>query len=126
MESLNSKLINHLTLLEAILQSSVKILEFAKKEMIDEVSFETDNKGRLIKRLSVIQLEIEQNATQIPSDLLSLWRRDYNSTLIKIDELSLLTLNHLNQIKENTSKEISIVYKNRQSLRGYNLNDLRK
>lgn len=94
--------------------------------MIDEVSFETDNKGRLIKRLSVIQLEIEQNATQIPSDLLSLWRRDYNSTLIKIDELSLLTLNHLNQIKENTSKEISIVYKNRQSLRGYNLNDLRK
>lgn len=126
METLNSKLINHLTLLEAILQSSAKILEFTKKEMIDEISFETENKGRLIKRLSVIQLEIEKDAAKIPSDLLTLWRTDYNSILRKIDELTMQTLAELNQIKESTSKEISIVYKNRQSLKGYNLNDLRK
>ena len=118
----------HLSLLDLALASSIKISSLAINENIDGLVNETDNRERLVNLIGQFQQAIENqinqlNAAELSSNdisILKVWFEDLASWSEKMIEQDRITVELLAQQKENTTKEIAVVYKNKESLKGYN------
>lgn len=118
----------HLSMLDLALASSQKIKAFAALENLDAVSSETDNRERLINILGSIQQSIEEqinqlNAAALTSDdimILKCWFQDLNLFSESMIALDKETVEILAQQKEETTKEIAHIFKNKEMFKGYN------
>ncbi len=118
----------HLGLLDLALLSSQRITSLAQLEDVDGVSNETDNRERLINVIGHVQQIIENqinqlNAAELKSDdilILKTWFQDLSKWSEKMIEQDRETVECLSQQKENTTKEIAHIFKNKEMFKGYN------
>lgn len=119
---------DHLAMLDLALASSQKIVKLASADNLDEVVRETDNRERLVNVIGTIQQSIEDQINQLnaaalnPDDILILksWFQDLSQWSDKMIELDKVTIEVLSQQKENATKEIAHLFKNKEMFKGYN------
>jgi hypothetical protein len=118
----------HLSLLDLAVASSQKIKAYAALENLELVTSETENRERLINILGKIQHTIEEqinqlNAATLAADdimILKSWFQDlsiFSENMISLDRE---TVEILAQQKEETTKEIAHIFKNKELFKGYN------
>lgn len=120
----------HLSMLDLALASSKKIAAYAQLENLDAVVSETENRERLVNAIGTIQGSIEKKINQLnaallqPEDIniLKSWFYDLNVWSEKMIEADKETVETLSQQKDNTTKEIAHLFKNKELFKGYNHN----
>jgi hypothetical protein len=128
---LNEIMVNiqgHLAMLELALISSKKIATFASLENLGAVVSETDNRERVVNIIGKLQSSIENQINQLnaaalqPDDIMILksWFHDLSLWSDKMIEVDKETVEILSQQKENTTKEIAHLFKNKELFKGYN------
>ncbi len=118
----------HLSMLDLALGSSQRIASMARTEDLDGVVSETDNRERLVNIIAKLQASIEEkinqlNAAEVSKDdiiILKSWFQDLSVWSDKMIELDRETVEILSQQKENTTKEIAHIFKNKEMFKGYN------
>ena len=118
----------HLGLLDLALLSSQKISSLAQLEDLDGVVNETDNRERLVNVIGRVQQGIENqinqlNAAELKAEdilILKSWFQDLSNWSDKMIEHDKETVEFLGQQKENTTKEIAHIFKNKEMFKGYN------
>lgn len=118
----------HLSLLEMSLESSSKIKAYATMNDLDQVINETENRERLVNIIGQIQSGIErkiqalgpQDLQEDSLDILRSWFQDLAIWSEKMIENDKETVELLNQQKDDTTKEIATIFKNKESIKGYN------
>jgi hypothetical protein len=128
MDELFESIQEHLCMLDLALASSQKIKAHAALENVDAVSSEADNRERLINVLGTIQQSIEEKINQLnaaalgASDIMILksWFQDLSTFSEKMIVLDRETVEILAQQKEETTKEIAHLFKNKEMFKGYN------
>lgn len=118
----------HLSLLDLALASSQKIQSFAKIENLDGVVDETENRERLVNVIGQVQQIIENqinqlNAAELNSEdimILKSWFQDLSVWSDKMIVNDKETVELLGNQKENTTKEIAHLFKNKEMFKGYN------
>ncbi len=119
----------HLSLMEMAQNSSSKIKFFAVSGEVDSVASETDNRERLMTVISQIQAGIESKISSLAPhdlesdtlDILKTWFSDVAIISESIIEIDRDTLELLTVQKEETTKEIATIFKNKEMFKGYNL-----
>ncbi len=119
----------HLSLLDLALASSARISAYAAVEDLDNVTNETDNRERVINIVSQIQHKIEkqidalgpQDLTEDSLPILKSWFQDLATWSDKMTSIDHETIEILAEQKENTTKEIVTIFKNKEMFKGYNL-----
>lgn len=120
----------HLSLLDLALASSQRIASAARTENLDGVISETENRERLVNIIGKIQHSIEDQINQLNAaelnqeDILILksWFQDLSLWSDKMIQFDRETVEVLAQQKENTTKEIAHIFKNKEMFKGYNHN----
>jgi hypothetical protein len=127
------QIMKHLDLLESVYKISMKIFKSASNGAIDEVAYQSENRERLINILESVQTQAETSINKITDFadfelmlVIRSWREDVNYWIDKIRNVDSNTTVLLEQLKEEATIEIASVYKNKENLKGYNLNNLRK
>lgn len=118
----------HLSMLDLALLSSQKIAEFARVENLDNVILETDNRERLVNIIGTIQHSLEEkinllNVSELNQEdvaILKSWFQDLSQWSLQMTELDKTTVELLGQQKENATKEIAHIFKNKEMFKGYN------
>jgi hypothetical protein len=131
---LEYKIQRHLSLLDASIKSTERLLQASRDRNIDAAEFEAQNRERIIGAVEKLQEEIEAqiNTLEISSvspdllEILKCWTQDltqsFERTLILDQEITA----SLSDEKDKTTQEIATIYKARRSHQGYNLNNLKK
>ena len=129
---MNEKLIEsiqlHLSLLDLAVSSSQRIRDFAANENLDSVVSETDNRERIVNIVSQVQSGIEAHINLLsPEDLtneginiLKSWFHDLNISSERMLDFDRETVELLGQQKDDTTKEIAHIFKNKEMFKGYN------
>lgn len=128
MNSLFEKIQNHLSMLDLALASSQNIASMARTEDLDGVVDETDNRERIVNVIGKLQQGIEEqinqlNAAEVNQDdiqILKAWFQDLSIWSDRMIDLDKETVEILSQQKENTTKEIAHIFKNKEMFKGYN------
>lgn len=118
----------HLSMLDLALASSKRITIYAKAENLDAVVEETENRERLVNIIGKIQKTVEEginqlNAATLSQDdimILKSWFQDLSTWSDRMIELDKETVEVLGQQKDNTTKEIAHIFKNKELFKGYN------
>jgi len=119
---------SHMDLLDRALFSSAQIAKHAEEKDLDSVVNETENRERIMNVISSIQSNIENKINQLnaallnPSDIdiLKTWFNDLHIWSEKMISLDRLTVEQLSQQKDETTKEIAHLFKNKEIIKGYN------
>ncbi len=128
---IDSLLVNiqeHMAMLDLALKSSEQIRNFAKEENLDGITLETENRERLVNIVTQIQQKVEDkinqlNAAEINQEgilILKSWFQDLNNWSEKMLAFDRETVELLAQQKENTTKEIALIFTNKELFKGYN------
>lgn len=120
----------HLSMLDLALASSKKISAYAQLENLDAVIAETDNRERLVNAIGTIQGSIEKQINQLNAALLQAedinilksWFYDLSVWSDRMIEADKETVEILSQQKDDTTKEIAHLFKNKELFKGYNHN----
>lgn len=128
MEAIIEKIQQHLSMLDLALSSSQRIASFARTEDLDGVINETDNRERLVNIITKLQQAIEEqinqlNAAEVTHEeigILKAWFQDLTIWSERMIEFDKETVEVLSQQKENTTKEIAHIFKNKEMFKGYN------
>lgn len=118
----------HLSMLDLAVASSQKITNYAAAENLESVNAETENRERLINLVGSLQQTIEEHINQLNAALLTsedimilkCWFQDLNQCSERMIALDRETVEILSQQKDNTTKEIAHLFKNRELFKGYN------
>lgn len=119
---------SHLSLLDLALATSSKIKFFASNSEVEQVINETENRERLVNVIAQLQGSIENKISALgPQDLqedtlsiLKSWFIDLANWSEKMIELDRETVEFLNQQKDDTTKEIATIFRNKEMFKGYN------
>ena len=118
----------HLSMLDLALKSSEQIKNHASREELDAVVNETENRERIINVVTALQRKIENSvneldASNVTSDdinLLKSWFNDLNIWSEKMLALDRETVELLGQQKDSTTREIAMIFKNKEVFKNYN------
>ena len=118
----------HLSMLELALKSSEQIKNHAAREELEAVVSETENRERIINVVAELQRKIENSINVIDASLvtaediniLKSWFSDLGVWSEKMLALDRETVELLGQQKDNTTKEIAMIFKNKEVFKGYN------
>lgn len=127
-EKLFDNIQEHLSMLDLAVISSEKIRNFAKNEDLEGVVSETENRERLVNVVAKIQRDVENqinllDAGDISADgilILKAWFQDLNTWSERMLTCDRETVEYLGQQKDNTTKEIALIFKNKEIFKGYN------
>ena len=127
-EELFEKIQEHLSMLDLAVASSQKIRNYAANEQLEGVVSETENRERIVNIVTQIQRGVEEKINLLnPSDvndegilILKSWFHDLSVWSEKMLTLDRETVELLGQQKENTTKEIALIFKNKEMFKGYN------
>lgn len=127
-EKLFDNIQEHLSMLDLAVHSSEKVRNFAKNEDLEGVVNETENRERLVNIVAQIQRSVEEqinllDAGDISADgilILKAWFQDLNTWSERMLSCDKQTVEYLGQQKENTTKEIALIFKNKEIFKGYN------
>lgn len=130
MDAIIVKIQQHLSMLDLALLSSEQIASMARTEDLDGVVSETDNRERLVNIIAKLQQSIEEQINQLNAaevtqseiQILKAWFQDLSVWSDRMIEFDKETVEILSQQKENTTKEIAHIFKNKEMFKGYNHN----
>ncbi len=119
---------NHLSMLDLAVNSSEKIKIYAANEDLERVVSETENRERLINVVTKLQRSVEEqinilNPEDVSQDdilLLKSWFQDLSLCSEKMIAIDKETVELLSQQKGQTTKEIALIFKNKEMFKGYN------
>jgi len=126
-ESLFEKIQEHLAMLDLAVGSSQKIRNFAAHNNLDGVVEETENRERIVNIVTSIQGAIENqincfNPSDINQDGILILKAWFSDLSIWSDRMLILdreTVDLLGQQKEEATKEIALLFKNKEIFKGY-------
>ena len=118
-ETLFDNIQEHLTMLDLAVGSSEKIRNFAKNENVDGVVSETENRERIVNIVALIQRKVEEQINILnPSDInqdglliLKAWFHDLSILTERMLVCDRETVEYLGQQKDDTTKEIALIFK---------------
>jgi hypothetical protein len=118
----------HLSMLDLAVHCTEKINIFAKSEDLDRVISETENRDRIVSIVGTLQKSVEDQINRLsPGDIdqdgiliLKAWFHDLSVWSERMIEIDRETVELLGQQKENTTQEISLIFKNKEMFKGYN------
>ncbi|MBC7539851.1 MAG: hypothetical protein H7281_13600 [Bacteriovorax sp.] len=127
-ETLFENIQKHLSMLDSAVLSSEKIKNFAKNENLNGVVSETENRERIVNIVTQIQRKVEEqinllDPSEISNDgllILKTWFQDLNILSERMLSCDRQTVEYLGQQKEDTTKEIAMIYKNKEIFKSYN------
>lgn len=127
-ETLFKNIQEHLSMLDLAVASSQKICTFAKYENLDGVVAETENRERIVNIVTQIQAKIESqidllDPTKMSNDGISILKSWFHDLSISSEQMLTLdreTVELLAQQKDNTTKEIAMIFKNKEIFKSYN------
>lgn len=128
------QIMQHLTMMDKVISSTIIINHHAISDDINKVISEIENRERLLNIVQQLQTRIEEKISElIPSDIsisymdiLKCWNNEINIWIEKTNEIDQNTTEILENQKEETTKEISTIFKIQEKFKGYNLADLKK
>jgi hypothetical protein len=118
----------HLSMLDLALKSSELIKNHAGREELDAVVSETENRERVINIVTALQRKIENSVNELDAssitaddiNLLKSWFNDLNIWSEKMLALDRETVELLGQQKDSTTREIAMIFKNKEVFKSYN------
>lgn len=118
----------HLTMLDLAVNCSEKIRNFAKNEDVEGVVSETENRERIVNIVAQIQRKVEEKINLLEQsdiskegvNILKAWFHDLSILTERMLVCDRETVEFLSQQKEETTKEIAMIFKNKQIFKGYN------
>ena len=118
----------HLTMLDLAVNCSEKIRNFAKNENVEGVVSETENRERIVNIVAQIQRKVEEKINLLEQsdiskegvNILKAWFHDLSILTERMLVCDRETVEFLSQQKEETTKEIAMIFKNKQIFKGYN------
>ncbi|MDD4975211.1 MAG: hypothetical protein PHY93_12710 [Bacteriovorax sp.] len=127
-ETLFENIQRHLSMLDLAVNSSEKIRNFARSTNLEGVVEETENRERIVNIVTQIQRRVEEqinllNPSEISNDdilILKAWFQDLSVLSERMLTCDRETVELLGQQKEDTTKEISLIYKNKEIFKSYN------
>ena len=127
-EKLFENVQEHLSMLDLAVHSSEKIRNFAKNENLNGVISETENRERIVNIITQIQRKVEEqinilNPSDLPSDgilIFKAWFQDLSVLTERMLAYDKETVEFLGQQKEDTTKEIALIFKNKEIFKSYN------
>lgn len=127
-ETLFENIQEHLSMLDLAVHSSERIRVYAKNENLDAVVNETENRDRIVNIVTQIQHKVESQINLLgPSDVssedllvLKAWFQDLSIFSERMLECDKETVEFLSQQKEDTTKEIAMIFKNKEIFKNYN------
>lgn len=125
---------SHLSYLELALQTAEAMFRATKSNEVETVSNLADNFERLLNIISHTQKSIEQqiyilDPKEVRMDhleILRMWVQEVNLLTEKINRVDEETLENLGQLKDQTGAEIASVFANKEKIRGYAFNSVKK
>lgn len=119
---------NHLSMLDRAVDCSENIRNLAAKEDLNGVVSETENRERIVNIVAKIQRDVEDQinlleTSQIKQDdilILKSWFQDLGTWSERMLAFDKETVELLGQQKDNTTKEIALIFKNKEIFKGYN------
>ncbi len=127
-EKLFGNIQEHLSMLDLAVNCSESIRNLAAKEDLEGVVNETENRERIVNVVTKIQREVEEQINLLnPEDIkqediliLKSWFQDLANWSDRMLAYDKETVDLLGQQKENTTKEIALIFKNKEMFKGYN------
>ncbi len=118
----------HLSMLDLAVKSSELIRNHASREELEAVVSETENRERIINVVTTLQRKIENNVNELDAsnvtaddiNLLKSWFNDLNIWSEKMLALDRETVELLGQQKDSTTREIAMIFKNKEVFKSYN------
>jgi hypothetical protein len=133
MNEIINKMSYHQTLLNKTMALTQSMIELAKNANVEKVSRLADEREKLLSIISQVQGDVErylnENSTKLDRYLAQKANSWIGQTTIYIQQIAeqdQILLEQLNQVKENTREEIGTVYKQKSSIKGYNLNNVKR
>lgn len=124
-------IMQHLYHTKIIQKTSSDLFHCIEKQQLNLLTHHLENRHRLINILADLQEKIESAISIIPydnlkeiNDIFSSWKREFTFYLLKITDLDHQIIGGIENLKKNTSEEIAIVFKAKEQLKKYNLNNL--
>lgn len=120
----------HLAMIDLAVSSSQKIVSLSQIDDVALVEKEVENRDRLMNAVNQIQILIErevhkltpQDVTKVDVDILKTWFYDlakYSESILELDQQAIALLSDQ---KDNTSREIAHLFKNKENFKGYGQN----
>ena len=133
MDTLFALIMVHTDFMDHIMVSSRRLKRAAMRGDMDAIEFESNNRERLINIIEQIQFTIEERLNTFSTQesimeltpVLNAWANDLGLWYERVGALDEETTQGLEELKEETQREIAVVYKNKEGLKGYNLNSLK-
>lgn len=133
MDTLIALIMVHTDFMDRILVSTRRLHLAMVQNDLDLIEFESSNRERLINILEQVQFKIEERLNAFftkesikeVTPILNAWANDLGLWYEKIGIIDDETTQGLELMKEETAKEIAVVYRNRENFKGYNLNSLK-
>ncbi|MGZ3807189.1 MAG: hypothetical protein ACXVCE_03825, partial [Bacteriovorax sp.] len=112
----------HLSMLDLAVHCTERINIFARNEDLDRVISETENRDRIVNIVAKIQGIIEDQINRLsPGDvdqegilILKAWFHDLGVWSDKMNSIDRETVEFLAQQKDETTKEIALIFKNKE------------
>lgn len=132
--NLDGLISRHLQMMDEILKSTRKMLDFAVNQETEKVTEESQNRERMINIVAHLQNQIDQALrsyadTRVPEEIkkrLAGWSKLFNIKNSIINKEDEKIINLLEKSKKDTTQEIKKNSKNKKSIKGYNLNNTKR
>jgi hypothetical protein len=128
------RIMQHMDLLTGLTDASRGLLAAATNGKVELIEQITDNRERLISIIKTFQSGIEDDVKKLKAgdvtraeiEILKTWSNEVNQIVLLNDKIDQEVVTALTTQKEQTTQEIASVFKNRQSVKGYNLSSVKK
>ena len=125
---------SHLKMLNEAIKCSEQISKYAVEGDFQRVEAETMNRERLINIVGYVQGRIERAVKIIPPSVyndkiaqtLNNWQEETSKAIKRITDIDTQVMELLKNSKQEVTKELGSVYKNKESHKGYNLNNVKR
>ncbi len=131
-ENLTSLIMLYSSLMDSIYDSSFQINKAAKNDDLNFVINESDNRERLVKIFEYVQNKIEsiitnqQSLSKEEKEILLTWSQEVSTWYAKTTQFDEDTGSILETKKEALTREIALIFKNKELHKGYSLSSVKK
>lgn len=127
-------IMQHLTYLEYIENSSTKLLELLNSSDVEQIWREGQNRNRLLNLIGNIQLKVEEKIRYLAEfkidretlEIVKSWNEEFQLMIRRIAEKDALIIEHLERVKNETTQEIAQLHRLTEQFKGYNLSNVKK
>lgn len=127
-------IMQHLDMLSGLTIASKSLLLATQKGDLNLVEQIVENRDRLVNIIKTVQTAIEDEIQNLDSsrvtaeevNIIKSWGSDVNQIILLNDQIDKKIHENLSAIKDQTSQEISNVYKNRKAVGGYDMTSVKK